>query len=70
MNMIDARGLSCPMPVLMVQKEVKAKSPAKLEVCVDTQTALQNITRFAKANGYSVAVEEKEDEEYLMTLTK
>ena len=68
--MIDARGLSCPLPVLMVQKEVKAKTPDRLEVFVNTQAAVQNITRFAKANGYSVAVEEKEDEEYLLTLTK
>ena len=68
--MIDARGLSCPMPVLMVQKEVKAKSPDKLEVCVDTQTAVHNITRFARANGYSITVKENEDEEYLLTLSK
>ena len=26
--MIDARGYSCPMPVVMVQKAVKADAPA------------------------------------------
>ena len=30
--MVDARGLLCPMPVIMVQKEVKKSAPAALEV--------------------------------------
>ena len=29
---VDARGYSCPMPVVMVQKAVKADAPATLEV--------------------------------------
>ena len=27
---VDARGYSCPMPVVMVQKAVKADAPATL----------------------------------------
>ena len=30
--MIDARGYSCPMPVVMVQNEVKKNAPASLDV--------------------------------------
>ena len=30
--MIDTRGLSCPMPVIMVQKAIKKDAPAELEV--------------------------------------
>ena len=30
--MIDTRGLSCPTPVVMVQKAIKDGAPAKLEV--------------------------------------
>ena len=36
---VDARGYSCPMPVVMVQKAVKADAPATLEVLVDNQCA-------------------------------
>jgi len=54
--MVDARGFSCPMPVVMVQKEVKASSPASLEVLVDDRCAVDNITRFAEGAGYSVSV--------------
>ena len=67
--MIDARGLSCPMPVLMVQREVKKNQPASFEVLVDNMTAVGNITRFAASLHYSVKVEES-DGEYKMILIK
>ena len=67
--MVDARGLSCPMPVLMVQREVKKNAPQSLEVLVDHMTAVQNITRFAASQKYEVAIEET-DGEYNLTLTK
>ena len=67
--MVDARGYSCPIPVIMVQKAVK-DAPDKLEVLVDNQTAVGNVTRFANNNGYDVAVKELEDEEFSLTLTK
>ena len=52
--MIDARGFSCPMPVVMVQKALKKSAPAELDVLVDNQTALENVTRFAGSQGYQV----------------
>ena len=67
--MIDARGLSCPMPVLMVQREVKKNAPETLEVLVDNMTAVGNITRFASAAHYAVKTEEV-DVEYKLILTK
>ena len=39
--MIDARGFSCPMPVVMVQKKVKNSAPDKLEVLVDDPCAVE-----------------------------
>ena len=55
--MIYARGLLCPMPVVMVQKEVKKSAPAALEVMVDNQCAVDNVSRFAGNQGYAVQVE-------------
>jgi TusA-related sulfurtransferase len=57
------------MPVVMVQKEIKAKSPKKFEVMVDNMCSVENITRFCSLNGYSVASAPKDDD-YLLTLTK
>ena len=67
--MIDARGLACPMPVLMTQKEIAKNSPAKVEVMVDNHSARENVKRFAESAGYAVAVAEEGDD-YLLTLTK
>ena len=67
--MIDARGLSCPMPVVMVQNEVKKTSPDEVKVLVDSMVCVENITRFANSNQYDIAVEKK-DGEFELTLTK
>lgn len=67
--MIDARGLSCPMPVLMVQREVKKNQPKTIEVMVDNMTAVGNITRFAASQHYEVRTEESGDD-FRMTLWK
>lgn len=67
--MIDARGLSCPMPVLAVQREVKKNQPDTIEVLVDNMTAVGNITRFAASQHYTVKVAET-DGEYRMTLSR
>ncbi len=67
--MVDARGYACPMPVVMVQKEVKANHPEKLEVFVDNRCALENVTRFATNQGYSVE-SEQDGEDFRLILTK
>lgn len=52
MNEIDARGYSCPEPVLMTKEALKNGLP--LRVLVDSATPLQNITRFASNAGHKV----------------
>lgn len=67
--MVDARGLSCPMPVVMVQEEVNKNSPAELTVLVDNQCAVENVSRFAGSQGYKVSVKADGDD-FTLTLTK
>lgn len=66
--MVDARGLSCPMPVIMTQKAMKSKEDY-YEVMVDAQSSLENVTRFANSQGYSVEVEDKGGE-YLLKISR
>ena len=68
--MIDARGLACPLPVLKVQQAIKSGNPDRLEVLVDNNPAVGNVTRFATNAGYRVQVTELEDEEFSLVLTK
>ncbi len=67
--MVDARGYSCPMPVVMVQKAVKSQNPDQLEVLVDNNCSMENVTRFASNQGYRVEVFE-EDGDYRLLLTR
>ena len=67
--MVDARGYSCPMPVVMVQKAVKNGTPEELEVMVDNRCSLENVTRFAQNQGYTVTSEEV-DGDYRLVLKK
>lgn len=58
MKSIDARGRSCPEPVLMTQNAITSNEN-DYEVLVDNQTAVQNVTRFAAYNGFTVVVTEE-----------
>ena len=60
--MVDARGLSCPMPVVMTRRAMEKGSPASLEVLLDSKTAVENVTRFAEGQGYQVTVTAQGDE--------
>ncbi|MEG1857179.1 MAG: sulfurtransferase TusA family protein [Pseudoflavonifractor sp.] len=53
MNQIDARGYSCPEPVLMTKRAL-AEQGRPLTVLVDSTTPMENITRFATNGGYAV----------------
>ncbi len=68
MKQIDARGLSCPEPVLRVQNALRTDA-AGLIVTVSNAASVENIKRFANARGYSAAVEEN-GADYTLTLTK
>ena len=68
MNKLDARGLSCPEPVIMLRKAMMRKESA-YEIIVDNPTSRENVTRYAEHQGYSVAVREQGGE-YTLSITK
>ena len=66
--MLDARGLSCPEPVVMIRKAMMSKA-SEYTMVVDNPTAKENVTRYAEHQGYKVAVAVNGDE-YTLTITK
>lgn len=66
---IDARGRSCPEPVIMTKKALEENPGEKLEVMVDAKVAVENITRFSENAGYSVNITER-DEDFLLEISK
>lgn len=68
MNMIDARGLSCPEPVVLLRNAMASKE-SSYQIIVDNNASRENTTRYAQHQGYQVSVEEK-DGEFTLTFTK
>jgi tRNA 2-thiouridine synthesizing protein A len=66
---IDARGLSCPQPVVLAKKAMDKVGKGTIEIVVDTVTSKENVSRLARSFGYDVKVEEKEGE-FLLRLVK
>ena len=69
MERIDARGLSCPQPVVLAKSCIDKKGSGEFEIIVDTGTARDNITRLAENCGWAVAVR-TEGEDIVLTLKK
>ena len=61
---VDARGLSCPQPVVLTMEALKQNAEAH-EILVDNQTALNNVSRFAKNAGKTVSFTES-GEDYII----
>jgi len=65
---IDARGLSCPQPVILARSAVQGgKLP--VEVLVDSVTSRENVRRMAERSGLKVQVEQVGDE-FRLTISR
>jgi selenium metabolism protein YedF len=49
---IDARGLACPAPVLLVKEIVEREQPGQMLVRVDNEAARENVSRFLTSRGF------------------
>ncbi len=61
---VDACGLSCPEPLMMLKKaldKLDDKSANEILLLVDNKTALENCTRLAKRKGCTVDVKSRDD---------
>lgn len=45
---VDAKGLSCPEPVMLAKKAVKKNPSDDVQIVVDNATARDNIIRMAR----------------------
>ena len=67
MIQIDAKGLSCPEPLMMTQEAIKAHPGEQIVVEVDTASPRDNILRLARRKKLEAAVEER-DGVYVITI--
>ena len=73
MKVIDARGLSCPEPVVLLRAAMQSGEAAYQIQCrrilVDNHASRENTTRYAQHQGYQVQVQEN-GSEWTLTFTK
>jgi selenium metabolism protein YedF len=62
MKEIDARGLSCPAPVLHTRAALDAEKPGAIRVVVDNPAAQQNVKRFLESQGFETVLEKEGDD--------
>lgn len=69
-NTVDARGLSCPQPVIMTIREIKKVKKGDIAILVDTETAQENVVRAAKLQGWSVVEVVSTDGNYKIVIRR
>ncbi|MCL0066253.1 sulfurtransferase TusA family protein [Dehalococcoidia bacterium] len=55
---VDARGFSCPIPVVKTQQALDGNPGKPVTVLVESQVSMENVSRLARSRGYSVKVEQ------------
>lgn len=56
---INCQNMPCPQPVMRLLQLLKNSRPAELEIIVDNQAGLENVSRFLRNKGYEPAHEQE-----------
>ena len=67
---VDARGLSCPQPVLDTLTKISQVGSGVIEVLVDTEASKENVARAAQGKGWEVKDIAEDGNEYTLTIAK
>lgn len=66
---VNALGEACPMPVVRAKKAIDAlTAPETVQVLVDNDAAVQNLTRLAGQYGFAVRAEKQEENRFAVTI--
>jgi len=66
---INAIGLTCPQPVILTKQMLETMDgDTTLEVLVDNEIAVKNVTKFAKSKGLKAVYIKKSDKEYVVKI--
>ena len=70
MTHVDARGDACPLPVVKAKRAIsELKGAGQVEILVDNEIAVQNLTKMAQQKGSASSAEKRAAQEYRVVLT-
>ncbi len=67
-KLIDARGKQCPLPVIETKKALKELTDGMVEVFVDNEIAVQNLTKMAKQMQLNYSSEKISNDHYAVII--
>ena len=68
-KLLDCTKLECPMPVIKAKQELEKEGEMLLDVIVDNEIAVQNLTKLANSMGYKSS-SKKQDENFCVNIEK
>jgi len=69
-EIVDARGLSCPEPVLLTLEAIKRLNKGEIDILVDTDTSKENVSRAAQSMGWQIIDISQEGTAYKVKIKK
>ncbi len=70
MRTVDTRGLSCPQPLILFHQALAENAAEPLDVLVDNEASLENVTRAAEKQGWTVAARDEGDGVFRLELRR
>ena len=67
---IDARGLSCPQPVILTLDNIKKQKNGEMEILVDTETSKENVSRAVSSERWQIKAVKEDSEGYRISIAK
>lgn len=69
MVFVNAMGDACPIPVVKTKNAIKEMNgPGEVEILVDNEIAVQNLTKMANQKGYGVRSVKLKEQEYKVVM--
>src|SRR5690625_3547887 len=69
MKEIDARGIECPMPVIMAKRAIK-EGEDLFDILVNEDIAVENLKKLAKETGFDITVEDQNEGVFKLNFKK
>lgn len=71
MRIVDTKGQACPAPLVATRRALKeAEEGSLLKILTDSQTSLNNISRFLKDNRIAFSVEREDGNSWSVVIVK
>jgi len=64
-KVVDARGLSCPQPVILTKKALDSVDVKEVITIVDNKTAVENVFKLARSMKLESNIDERDDGTYI-----